>query len=410
MEFVADFHIHSKYSRATSREMDIEHLAQWAKIKGISLLGTGDFTHYLWLEELKEKLKPKNNGLFEYAGVNFILSGEVCNNFYRNGISKRVHNIIFAPSFETIDKINKALEPFGSLISDGRPMLSLDAKELVKIVLKIDKDCLIVPAHAWTPWFSIFGSVGGFDSVEECFEEEAKNIFALETGLSSDPSMNWRLSKLDKFCLISNSDSHSPTRVGREANVFNCQLDYREIMEVIKTKDNKRFLYTVEFFPQEGKYHYDGHRNCQVRFSPQETKKHNGRCPKCGRPVTVGVMNRVDKLADREIGFTPPGAIPFKNMIPLDQIIADVRQKAVNTVGVEKEYHSLIQKLGSEFDILLKIPDEELLRNITPQIAKGIIKVRQGQVNILPGYDGEYGTIQIFNQEEKEGEKQLTLF
>ncbi len=410
MEFIADFHIHSKYSRATSKEMDIEHLTHWAKIKGISLLGTGDFTHYLWLEELKEKLKPKNNGLFEYDGVNFILTAEVSNNFYRNGVSKRIHNIIVAPSFETVDKINKALEPSGSLVSDGRPMLSLDAKELVKIVLKIDQDCLIIPAHAWTPWFSVFGSVGGFDSAEECFEEEVKNIFALETGLSSDPAMNWRLSKLDKFCLISNSDSHSPSRIGREANVFNCKLDYKEIMEVLKTKDNQRFLYTVEFFPQEGKYHFDGHRNCEIRFSPEETKKHNGRCPKCGRPVTVGVMNRVDKLADRKIGFTPPKAIPFKSMIPLEQIIADIRQKAVNTVGVEREYQSIIQKLGNEFDILFKIPNEELLKHLTPQIAKGIIKVRNRKVNILPGYDGEYGKIHIFDKDEKEGEKQLTLF
>lgn len=409
MKFAADFHIHSKYSRATSPEMNIESLARWAKIKGISLLATGDFTHYLWLNELKEKLKPKNNGLFEYEGVNFILTAEVSNNFYRNGVSKRIHNIIIAPSFETVDKINKALEPSGSLVSDGRPMLSLEAKELVKIVLKIDKDCLIIPAHAWTPWFSILGSVGGFDSVEECFEEEAKNIFALETGLSSDPSMNWRLSKLDKYCLISNSDSHSPSRIGREANIFDSKIDYKEIMEVIKTKDSKRFLYTVEFFPEEGKYHYDGHRNCGVRFSPEQTKKNKGLCSKCGKKVTVGVMNRVDKLADREIGFTPPGAIPFKNMIPLDQIIADCRGKAANTVGVEREYQAIIQKLGSEFDILFKIANEELIKNLPAQIAGGIIKVREGKVNILPGYDGEYGTIKIFDQ-EGEKEKQLTLF
>ena len=410
MEFVADFHIHSKYSRATSGEMNIESLARWAKIKGVSLLGTGDFTHYLWLNELKEKLKPKNNGLFEYEGVNFILTAEVANNFYRDGVSKRIHNIIFAPSFETVDKINKALEPSGSLVSDGRPMLSLDAKELVKIILKVDQDCLIVPAHAWTPWFSIFGSVGGFDSVEECFEEESKNIFCLETGLSSDPAMNWRLSKLDQYCLISNSDSHSPSRIGREANIFDCKLDYKEIIGVIKSKDNKRFLSTVEFFPEEGKYHYDGHRNCQVRFSPEETKKNNSLCPKCGRRLTVGVMNRIDKLADREIGFKPSEAVPFKNMIPLDQIIADIKQKAVNTVGVGREYQATIQRLGSEFDILFKIPDEELLKKLPPAIARGIINVRQGKVNILPGYDGEYGKIQIINQEDKEGEKQLTLF
>lgn len=410
MEFVADFHIHSKYSRATSGEMNIESLARWAKIKGVSLLGTGDFTHYLWLNELKEKLKPRNNGLFEYEGVNFILTAEVANNFYRDGVSKRIHNIIFAPSFETVDKINKALEPSGSLVSDGRPMLSLDAKELVKIILKVDQDCLIVPAHAWTPWFSIFGSVGGFDSVEECFEEESKNIFCLETGLSSDPAMNWRLSKLDQYCLISNSDSHSPSRIGREANIFDCKLDYKEIIGVIKSKDNKRFLSTVEFFPEEGKYHYDGHRNCQVRFSPEETKKNNSLCPKCGRRLTVGVMNRIDKLADREIGFKPSEAVPFKNMIPLDQIIADIKQKAVNTVGVGREYQATIQRLGSEFDILFKIPDEELLKKLPPAIARGIINVRQGKVNILPGYDGEYGKIQIINQEDKEGEKQLTLF
>ncbi|MCM8765260.1 MAG: endonuclease Q family protein [Candidatus Omnitrophica bacterium] len=277
MRIIADFHIHSKYSRATSKDMDLDHLVEYAVLKGINLLGTGDFTHFLWLEELREKLKPLSYGLYGYKGINFFLTTEVANIYFQNGRMRRIHNIIFAPDFETIDKINEDLSHYGSLSSDGRPMLGLSAENLVEIVLGINKDCLIVPGHIWTPWFSLFGSESGFDSIEECFGKYTRDIYALETGLSSDPAMNWRISSLDKFTLISNSDSHSPTRIGREANVFEAKLDYLEILDILKKKDKTRFLFTVEFFPQEGKYHYDGHRNCQVRFSPQETLKFKGR-------------------------------------------------------------------------------------------------------------------------------------
>jgi len=267
--FIADFHIHSKYSRATSKEMDIEHLVRWAKLKGIDLLGTGDWTHHLWLEELKNKLEPLNNGLFIYQGVRFILTTEVNNIYFKYGRNRRIHNLIFAPSFRVVDEVNSVLSSYGNLAADGRPTLGLGSAELARIVFDICPDCFLVPAHAWTPWFGLFGSQTGFDKIEECFDKETPNIYALETGLSSDPAMNWRWSELDRFALISNSDAHSPNRLGREANVFDCKMDYYEIIDALKKKDNRRFLSTIEFFPQEGKYHFDGHRNCNICFSPR---------------------------------------------------------------------------------------------------------------------------------------------
>ena len=284
MEFIADFHIHSKFSRATSKDMDIRHLSEWAKIKGIKLMGTGDFTHHLWLEELKNNLEDCGNGLYQFNGVNFILTAEISSIYSKNGRGYRIHNIIVAPSFKSVDAINDILSRVGNLASDGRPILGLDAAELARIVFDIDENCMVIPAHIWTPWFSLFGSMSGFDRIADCFEGQTEKIFALETGLSSDPAMNWRLSALDRFTLISNSDSHSPQKIGREANVFDCELEYMTIRDVLKTKDKKRFLYTIEFFPEEGKYHYDGHRLCQTRMSPQETKQNNGRCPKCHKP------------------------------------------------------------------------------------------------------------------------------
>ncbi|KPK38450.1 MAG: DNA helicase UvrD, partial [Omnitrophica WOR_2 bacterium SM23_29] len=297
----------------------------------------------------------------------------------------------------------------GDLVSDGRPVLKLDAKDLVKICLDISSDCFIVPSHAWTPHFSIFGSNSGFDSVEECFGEETKNIHCLETGLSSDPQMNWRLSKLDRYALISNSDSHSPHRVGREANALNCDLNYKQIIDAIKSKDRKRFLYTIEFFPEEGKYHYDGHRNCKARVAPKDAIRNKNLCPICGRKLTVGVMHRVEELADRPEGFIPDNAVPFKHMIPLDQIIADVRGVGEMAQSVEREYMEIVSKCDNEFNVLLRMSEAELKSQLPQKIAEGVIRVREGKVNILPGYDGEYGTIKIFGPEEI-GEKQLTLF
>lgn len=412
MEFIADFHIHSKYSRATSRDMDVKHLAEWAKLKGITLMGTGDFTHHLWLEELKANLEDLGNGLFKYQDIYFILTSEISSIYSKKGKTYRIHNMIFSPSLKTTDKINYRLAQCGNLASDGRPILGLDAAELARIVFDIDENCMIIPAHCWTPWFALFGSMSGFDKIEHCFEEQTPKIFALETGLSSDPAMNWRLSALDKFTLISNSDAHSPSKIGREANVFNCELDYKTIREVLKTKDKNRFLYTIEFFPEEGKYHFDGHRLCGVRFSPEETKNSKGCCSKCGKPVTVGVMSRVAQLADRPLGYEPSNAIGYKNLIPFNEIIAGAKGVAATSVTVEREYRSLVAKFGTEFDILLKATEQDLLKGLPARVAEGVLRVRQSKVNIKPGFDGEYGVISIFdeNQKSSQGETQLSLF
>jgi len=412
MEFIADFHIHSKYSRATSRNMDVKNLSEWAKLKGITLVGTGDFTHHLWLEELKHTLEDCGNGLYQHNGVYFILTAEVSSIYSKRNKTYRIHNVIIAPSFKTVDKINDKLGRLGNLASDGRPILGLDAAELARIVFGIDENCILVPGHIWTPWFSLFGSMSGFDRIEDCFEEQTPKIFALETGLSSDPAMNWRLSALDQFTLISNSDSHSPQKLGREANVFDCELDYKTIREVLKTKDRKRFLYTIEFFPEEGKYHFDGHRLCGIRWSPKETKEHAGKCSKCGKPVTVGVVNRVEKLADRPEGFRPENAVPFKNLIPLEEIIADAKGVGKASVSVERDYHSCLAKFGTEFEILMRAPKPDLMKGLPPKVAEGVLRVREGKVDIKAGYDGEYGIISIFGNEEpgKKNEEQLSLF
>jgi uncharacterized protein (TIGR00375 family) len=332
--------------------------------------------------------------------------------YTKHNEGRRIHTIIFAPDFAVVDKINKKLGNYGNITSDGRPIFGFDVKDIVKICLDASKDCLLVPAHAWTPWFSVFGSNSGFDSVEECFEEEAENIYALETGLSSDPAMNWRLGALDRYNLISNSDAHSPTKLGREVNVFDTELSYKAIMAALKAKDKNRFLYTVEFFPEEGKYHFDGHRNCDMRLSPQETKANKGRCPKCGRPVTVGVMNRVEELADRPAGFIPEDAVPFKSLVPLIEIIAEAKQKGPETQGAQEEYRNALRHFGSEFKILLNAEEKELVEKLPEKIAKAIIRVRKGELIIEPGYDGVYGTIKIFKDEElkQETAKQLELF
>ncbi len=420
MKFIADFHIHSKYSRATSSQMDLEHIAEAAHQKGIKLMGTGDFTHPEWFNNLKEKLEPAEPGLFRIKNqelgikdeaTRFILTSEVSCIYSKNGRVRKIHILIFAPDFETVEKINTQLGWIGNLKVDGRPILGLDAKELVKIVLDISEDCFVVPCHMWTPWFSLFGSRSGFDSIEECFENYSKYIFAGETGLSSDPKMNWRLSALDKIALISCSDAHSPTKIGREANVFDTQLSYNGIIEAIKQKDPQKFLYTIEFFPEEGKYHYDGHRNCGISCSPQETKKYNGICPVCGRPLTVGVLNRVEQLADRPEGFRPENAIPYKSLIPLKEIIAEVLGIGDSTKEVESEYQKLISQFGNEFDILLNVSVSDLKSLTSPEIAEGISRVREGKVKVEPGYDGVYGKIRIFSEtEKKEVSGQKSLF
>ncbi len=415
MEFVADFHIHSRYSRATSKDMDLEALDKWAKIKGIKVLGTGDFTHPEWLKNLKEKLRPAEQGLFklktETDGVRFILTSEISCIYSKLGRVRKIHIIVFAPSFEAVDKINACLNKIGNLKSDGRPILGLDAEELAKIVLDVSKDCLVVPAHCMTPWFAIFGSKSGFNSIEECFGEYAKYIYAMETGLSADPKMLWQIPDGRKVALISNSDAHSPQKIGREANVFNAEISYPAITNAIKSKDPQKFLYTIEFFPEEGKYHYDGHRLCGISLSPKESKKYNNICPNCARPLTIGVLNRVAELADRPEGFKPENAIPFKSLVPLAEIIAEALGRGVGTKEVDKNYQNLIEKFGSEFNILLSVSVEDLKAATLPEIAEGIIRVREGKIFVEPGYDGVYGKIRIFSQAERQGMiKQGLLF
>ena len=422
MKFIADFHIHSKYSRATSKDMDLECLDKWAKIKGIKVLGTGDFTHPEWFKNLQQKLEPAEPGLFKLKkddqGTRFILTAEISCIYSKNlpagrqgNKVRKIHILVFAPSFEVVEKINIQLGWIGNLKSDGRPILGLDAKELAKIILNSSQDCLVVPAHMWTPWFSVFGSKSGFDSLEECFEEYTKYIYAGETGLSSDPAMNWKISNLDNIALISNSDSHSCRKIGREANVFDAEVSYPSIVEAIKAKDPKRFLYTVEFFPEEGKYHFDGHRACNISLSPEQSKKYNNICPNCGKPLTLGVLNRVEELADRKGEVNPANRIPFKSLVPLEEIIADALNQRPATKAVLQEYDNLIKEFAAEFNVLLDVSEDLLKAKTLPQIAEGIARVRNGKLSLEPGYDGVYGKVHIFSQgEQKNSSKQSTLF
>ena len=415
MKFIADFHIHSKYSRATSPKSDLENLNKRAEIKGVDVLGTGDFTHPKWFNELKEKLKPEEEGLFRLRNSNsetrFILTAEIANIYIEKGKVRKVHNLIFSPTLEITEKINNRLKKIGDLKVDGRPMLKLSSKDLLKIILDISPKCFLTCCHAWTPWFGVFGSKSGFDSLEECFGDYSKYIFSIETGLSSDPPMNWRISSLDRITLISNSDAHSPSKIGREVNVFDTELNYSSIRNAIESKDPNKFLYTVEFYPQEGKYHYDGHRKCGISLSPKESEKYNNLCPVCGKPLTVGVLNRVEKLADRKEGNTPSGAIPFKKLIPLEEIISEALSVGVKTKRVEKEYLKLIESIGSEFEILLNAEKKDLEGIVSSEIAEGIIRAREGKVNIVPGYDGVFGKVKIFSKKENKNLlKQETLF
>ncbi len=430
MKFIADLHIHSKYSRATSKNMVLEELDRWADDKGILVMATGDFTHPQWFKEIKEKLEPAEPGLFKLkpqykketfkgtlSETRFILSVEISGIYSKNGKTRRIHNIVFVPSIESAEKINAQLSWIGNIASDGRPILGLDSEELAKIVFSVDPEAVIIPAHAWTPWFSVFGSMSGFDTIEECFGKYADKIFAIETGLSSDPAMNWRLSKLDKIALISNSDSHSLERIGREANIFDAEISYAGIMEAIKSGPPK-FVATIEFFPEEGKYHFDGHRVCGIVLSPEETKKYNGICPKCGKPLTIGVMNRVEKLADRNpLGerknnyTTYDNRVPYYNLISLDKIIADAFGMGLTAKKVKEEYKNLIKTFGNEIKILIDLNEKELSSAADMKVVEGIKRVREGKIKIRPGYDGEYGEIKIFTEEEREElEKQKSLF
>ncbi len=408
--YIADFHIHSRYSRATSSEMVIPKIAESARLKGISLLGTGDFTHPDWLAELKRYLQESGAGIYSCNGINFVLVTEVNNIYTRKAKLRRIHNMIFAPSFEVVEKINRFLAKYGKLEADGRPVLSLDTYDMLEGLLGISRDIFLVPSHIWTPWFSLFGANSGFDTIEECFGDLSNEVFAMETGLSSDPAMNWRLSVLDRITLISNSDAHSPNRLGREANVFKQPINYFELRDILKHKDQNSFLFTIEYFPEEGKYHFDGHRKCNIRFAPGESRSCNNICPVCGRSLTIGVLHRVENLSDRKAGYKPESTIPFKNLVPLEEIIAEALNLGRDTVGVANEYHKLVSHFGSEFEVLLNTPIEELRRYGSERVVLGIEKMRRGDLIIEPGYDGEFGVVKIFAPDEAKREDQLGLF
>lgn len=407
MKKIADLHLHSKYSRATSKEMDIANISRWAKIKGIDIIATGDFCHPQYLKELEQNLVSNGQGLFTYKEdksqnpTYFFLSNEVSCIYKKGDKTRRLHICLFAPDLKSVRKLSETLDKKGyNIKSDGRPIFGLDVRDLAEMVLDIDDRFMVVPAHIWTPWFAMFGSKSGFDTIEECFEDMTPHIYAVETGLSSDPEMNWRLSALDNITLISNGDSHSPKKIGREANVFDLKENsYDEIYNILKEKDKKKFLYTIEFYPQEGKYHYDGHAKCKISFSPQETKKHKGICPKCKKPLVLGVDYRVDELADRPKGFKPENPIPYKSLVPLAEIIAECFQVGSGSKKVMQAYEKLIEKFGSEFKILLDVSTEDLKKE-NELLAEAIRRVREGQMHVVPGYDGVFGIVKIFNEQE----------
>lgn len=414
-KFIADLHIHSPYSRATSKNLQPELIDLWAKIKGIKVVGTGDFTHPQWLKELEEKLKPEGEGLFvlkdEYKNreatfftdekTYFMLSGEISCIYKKNEKVRKIHSIIFVPDFETAKKLQINLEKLGNIKADGRPIFGLDVKELLDLILNINADCFLVPAHIWTPWFSILGSNSGFDSIKECFEELTMYIFAIETGLSSDPIMNWKCSMLDDFTIISNSDAHSLENLGREANIFCCELSYFSIRDALKNKDKDKFLGTIEFYPQEGKYHYDGHKKCQIKLDPTEAEKNNNLCPICKKPITLGVMHRVMQLADRtNDDIKPNNYNNFFYLIPLIEIISEIIGSNKNSKKVIDIYFNLIKKLGSEIDILLNKNYSEIATSGLPLLDEAIKRMREKKVIIEEGYDGEYGKITLFEKNE----------
>lgn len=428
MEYITELHSHSKYAAACSEQLTLENMAQTCDKKGISLIGTADFTHPLWSKEIKEKLEETGpgSGIFKLRGPNskarFLLTAEVSTVFHRDkslrgafspfdrtGMVKRFHNGILAPSIEVIEQISSQLSKFGDLSSDGRPMLMMRASELVEIVNSISPECLVYAAHAWTPWFGVFGSLSGFDSMEEAYEDQAMHVPALETGLSSDPQMNWRLSKLDKYAIISGSDAHSLPKLGREATVFEIEQDQLSYSAIAGAIRKKQIKYTIEFYPEEGKYHYDGHRKCNVSMSPTEAKKYNYICPVCRRKLTLGVLHRVEELADREDGYTPKGAVPFVHAVPLREIIASVSGKSEASVYVLKAYEKLLEKFGTEMDVLLK-SDTESIKEVDKELASAIENVREGRVKVTPGYDGVFGIVDVANKvAAREGSTQKTI-
>lgn len=405
MKWIADLHLHSKYSGGCSPSMEPEELAAWGAKKGLNLLGTGDFTHPLYLARLKEILEPAAPGLFRlkpatgalalFDETRFVLSTEVALFFTQDEKWRKIHLIIVAPSFDVVDRINAAFRPYGDLSEDGRPKLRLPLKDCINLVRGISEDCWLIPAHIWSPWFSLFGAFSGFDSLEEAIGKDPSAIDAVETGLSSDPAMNRRVSALDDVPLISCSDAHSLPKLGREATAFEAEADLGAIRAAMKSHDPNRFLYTIEFYPEEGKYHYDGHRACGVSLLPEETERMKRRCPVCGNRLTIGVMHRVEDLADRAEEGAPPSKIPVRYLVPLIEIIAEAMGRRVEAKGVVQMYDRFIAAGRNEFRILFDLPAEALASFVPPEIVKGILRMRTGEVNKIPGYDGIYGKIQV---------------
>ena len=427
MELIVDLHVHSHYSRATSKHCTIEGLYYWGKKKGINIIGTGDFTHPAWFAEFREKLVPAEGNLFELRPdlaqeidatlpptvrhnlIRFVPTSEIATIYKKGDKVRKLHQLIVMPNFEAVSRLNSRLERIGNLKADGRPILGLDSKELLRLSLETDPDGLYIPAHIWTPWFGLFGSKSGFGSLEEAYDELSTEIHAIETGLSSDPAMNWRLSQLDHITITSNSDGHSPQKLGREATILNGNPAYADLLGAIKTND-QRLIGTIEFFPEEGKYHYDGHREHNVRFSPEETKAHGGICPVCGQPLVVGVDYRVGQLADR----APAAVRPTKTteyIVPLTEVIAELHgTKSTSGKAVVDAYNQLIAELGDEFSILRKLPID-LIREHSPLVALAVEQIRTGRVYRDPGYDGVYGTIRVFQDAAHRAEmlQQLSL-
>ena len=410
MKMIADLHIHSRFSMATSKEGTPENLDFWARKKGISLIGTGDFTHPVWREELKESLVSEGNGLYRLRdayvkeesrkfpgeGTRFVVSGEISSIYKKNGKTRKVHNVILLPSLEAADAMAQRLEKIGNIHSDGRPILGLDSHDLLEMMLDVCPEGILIPAHIWTPHFSVLGAKSGFDSVEECFEELAPYIHALETGLSSDPAMNWRISKLDRYQLVSNSDAHSPSKLGREANLLDIDCSYEGLYRAIQTGEGLEG--TVEFFPEEGKYHFDGHRKCGVSLSPVEAERLGGICPVCGKKLTMGVDHRVEQLADRAEGFVKKDGKKYESLVPLPEVISACMGYSTASKKVQGCFEQMIQTLGTEFDILRNVPSEDIKSCAGERIAEGIENVRTGNVKRIPGYDGEYGKIELFDE------------
>ncbi|MFA6465426.1 MAG: UvrD-helicase domain-containing protein, partial [Desulfurivibrionaceae bacterium] len=426
MRYIADLHIHSPFSRATSKAGNLQGLAAWARVKGIHLLGTGDFTHPGWFSQLKEQLEPAEPGFFklkdeaippalpqvtpEALPSRFLLTAEISSIYKRHGAVRKVHNLLYVPDFASAERINSVLAGIGNIESDGRPILGLDSRDLLEILLEKAPEGFLVPAHIWTPWFSLFGSRSGFDTIEECYGDLSPHVFALETGLSSDPDMNRLIPPLDRFALISNSDCHSPGKLGREANIFNTGFSFSDLREALQNPLTGGFAATIEFYPEEGKYHCDGHRNCHVCLEPVETRKIGAICPVCGKPLTVGVLHRVMELAERTEPYYPPGSPAVHSLIPLPEVLGEILGAGPATKGVMALYAKVIDRFGSEFALLLDTPIEEINR-MSPVMGEAVARIRAGRVIRTPGYDGEFGVIRVFAEGEREElAGQISLF